>query len=231
MSDAPGGRPTIAELPVLAGSSTLGDRLYDVLEEAIITGALPAGQRVHADEIAKHFGISRIPVRETLRALDAAGWIELRPRHGAYVRQRTPEELESLFEVRLLLEGEAAARAAERCTPAQIAALERLVASGEAAAEQEDADELARLNTQFHGIISAAADNEVLRGILDGLAKRVRFYFATVAPNRGRASVAEHAELVEALRRQDGARAAAIAREHVEHTRTALGELLSAAKG
>jgi DNA-binding GntR family transcriptional regulator len=99
--------------------------------------------------------------------------------------------------------------------------------AGEAAADREDAAELARLNTEFHGTVAAATHNDVLGGILDGLAKRVRFYFATVAPNRGRKSVAEHGELVDAIRRRDAALAAEIARHHVEGTRSAVVELLT----
>lgn len=223
--------PDLTRLRVLTGSSTLGDRLYDVLEEAIIAGVLQPGQRVHADDIAQHFGISRIPVRETLRALDAAGWIELRPRHGAYVRRRTAAELASLFEVRLVLEAEAARWAAERRTDEHLTDLGRFVDAGRAAVRAGDLEEVARLNTLFHNTVARAADNEVLASLLEGLAKRVRFYFATVTTTRARKSVSEHAALVDALRAHDGGTAARITREHIETTRSAVDAMLSRGRG
>lgn len=227
---SPGGRATgigqLGELPALKGSSTLSDRLYDVLEEAIITGALEAGQRIHADDIAAHYGISRIPVREILRALDSAGWIELRPRHGAYVRERTPEELAELFEVRLILEAEAAALAAKRIGPEDVRRLEEILAAQRVALKAGDDAEVARLNTTFHEIVAAAAGNTVLAQLLERLSKRVRFYFATVAHHRGRRSLAEHAKLIDALRRNDAEAAAEVARAHVAATREAVRDLL-----
>lgn len=220
------GKAQLAELPMLKGSSTLSDRLYGVLEEAIITGALEAGQRIHADDIAAHYGISRIPVREILRALDSAGWIELRPRHGAYVRERTAEELAQLFEVRLILEGESAALAAKRITPDRITALGETLAAQRIALKAGDDAEVARLNTRFHQVVADAAGNAVLAELLDRLSKRVRFYFSTVAHNRGRSSLAEHAKLIDALKRNDADAAAELARGHVEATREAVRDLL-----
>lgn len=216
----------ISGLPVLDGSSTLSTRLYDVLEEAIISGALPAGQRIHADDIAAHYGMSRIPVRETFRALDAAGWVQLRPRQGAYVRRRTTDELSALFETRLLLESESAARAAERSTPDHVAELERILAAQREAFTEGDQVGMARLNNQFHAAVALSAGNSVLADLIDGLSKRVRFYFATVANNQGRRSMSEHARLIEALRTRDADAAVRVARDHVQATRTAVDKLL-----
>ena len=213
-------------LPPLTGSSTLSDRLYDVLEEAIITGALQPGSRLHADDLAKHFGISRIPIRETLRALDANGWIELRPRHGTYVRQRTDTELRELFEVRLLLEAQAARLAAERCTAAQLDELEQAVRDGRRAAAAADDAEVTRINSVFHGCVVACADNAVLAHLLDSLAKRVRFYFSAAAHTRGKESVEEHADLVAAIRAQDQEAAARLIKAHIGSTQTAVAKRL-----
>jgi len=216
-------------LPELTGASTLSDRLYDVLEEAVITGAFEAGQRLNADDLAKHFGISRIPVREALRALDANGWIELRPRHGAYVRQRTDNELNELFEVRLLLEAESARLAAQRRTERQLEHLSSIVDAGRAAAAAGGDAEVTRLNTEFHTTMAACAHNDVLASLLEGLSKRVRFYFSAAVNVRGKESVEEHALLVDALRAHDAASAAHYIQEHIRSTRAAVAAELPGA--
>ena len=101
-------------------SDTLGQQVSAALEQQILAGMLAPGQRLNADELASEFGVSRIPVREALRSLNASGWIEIRPRHGAFVRRRSLREPEDLFHVRAMLEAEASRLAAKNRTEAQL---------------------------------------------------------------------------------------------------------------
>ena len=80
---------------------------------------------------------------------------------------------------------------------------------------------LARLNERFHVAVAHASGNALLETLVQTLAKRVRWYFAQVAPVRGVHSVREHGELLQAIRRGDGVRAAEIASAHTERTRRA----------
>src|SRR3954469_24649320 len=105
-----------------------GDRVRDVLEEAILTGALPQGAHLNAEALAKQLGVSHIPVREALRSLGADGWIDYKPHLGAYVRARTEHELADLFEARLEMEGRTTALAAERRTAGQLTTLDEILA-------------------------------------------------------------------------------------------------------
>jgi DNA-binding GntR family transcriptional regulator len=208
-------------------AGTLSDRVFAALEHAIIEGELPAGMRLRADELASRFQISRIPVREALRSLATEGWVELRPRHGASVRSRTNAELEELFEMRLILEVGAAGRAAERRTEHDLGRLDELVAAGNAAVAAGDGAEFARINERFHMLVTECAHNETLTLFAQRIGKRVRFYYKTVVTGRGRASAAEHAEIVDAIRRQDGKRAAELTASHVEATQRALRAVLA----
>jgi len=208
------------DIPRIDDQGTIGDQLYSRLEEAIIDGRLAPGERVHADDLAEHFGVSRIPVREALRALHANGWLEIRPRRETVVPQQTPEELADLFEVRLLVDVESARLAAERRDDEDLAALDGLVAMGKRY-EGEDPAALAPLNEQFHVAVARAAKNRTLYQVTQGLAKRVRWYFARVVFERGVHSVEEHEELLEAIRRRDRDRAAEIARVHIQRTQDA----------
>jgi DNA-binding GntR family transcriptional regulator len=198
---------------------TIGEQLCDRLEEAIIDGRLAPGERIHADDLAEHFGVSRIPIREALRALQANGWLEIHPRRETVVPMQTAEELADLFEVRLLIDVEAARLAADRRGEDDVRLLEAIVAEGNALGD--DWTRLGQINERFHVAVAHAAKNKVLWEITEALAKRVRWYFGRVVLERGSHSVEEHEELLDAIRRRDRERAGATALTHIERTRDA----------
>ena len=206
----------LAGLPPLSGAETLGEQLRVTIQEAILGGMLAPGARIHPDELAAHFGVSRIPVREALRALDASGWVEIRPRHGVYVRQRHAEELEQLFEVRAPLEAQACGLAAQRRTEDEVVELDLLARSAKEAAD--DPRRFATLNSRFHDAVVAASHNDVLAATLTGLRLRVQWYFAEAPPRRTHHSIEEHLEIVDAIRDGDDERAAALGTNHVLDT-------------
>ena len=220
MSDA------LAGLPALSGAQTLGEQLRSAIEAAILDGTLEAGARIHPDELASHFGVSRIPVREALHALDASGWVEIRPRHGVYVRQRQRRELEQLFEVRAPLEAQACRLAAARADRDQVEQLGELArAASEATGSPQ---QFATANTRFHNAVVAAADNEVLATTLQGLRLRVQWYYAAAPPKQTRHSIEEHLQIVDAIAAGDGDRAAALGSHHVMATLDVLREQIAA---
>jgi DNA-binding GntR family transcriptional regulator len=216
-------------LPAPATLATLGEQLDAALEQAIIQGVLKPGQRINPDEIAEQYGVSRIPVREALRSLGANGWVDIRPRHGAYVRRRSEAELLQLFEVRDTLDTKAARLAAVRRTPEQLGELSSLAARCLAAAQQGNRhDEVAVLNAEFHQALARASGNEVLASMLDHLGKRVRWYYTAVIPVRGEGSAMEHVDMVEAIRAHDADAAERAVHAHVAATREVLEQALAA---
>jgi DNA-binding GntR family transcriptional regulator len=94
----------------------LTDQVYAALHEAIMSGELPAGSRLRVRDIAEQVGTSVMPVREAIRRLEEAGLAEREPHKGAVVRALTLEELVHVYDVRRLLEGQAARLGAERIT-------------------------------------------------------------------------------------------------------------------
>ncbi|MDQ7909485.1 GntR family transcriptional regulator [Phytohabitans sp. ZYX-F-186] len=208
-----------------AGAGGTGDRVRDALVEAILAGALPPGTHLNADALAKRLGVSHIPVREALRSLGADGWIDYRPHLGAYVRERSEQELADLFEARLEIEGRTTAMAAERRTAEQLAALDAILARQAGAA---DPVVLAALNAEFHIAVAACSQNHLMAGFVRALSLRARFYFSAVAPSRRQASLADHRAIVDALRRRDAAEAERLGRSHVASTRRDLHRALTA---
>lgn len=220
-----GATPQPIERPV-----PLRQSVYDALIELIIVGTLSPGQHLVESELARHLGVSRQPVREALHRLQAEGWIDLRPGQGAFVHVPTDEEVDQLLTVRSLLEGGSARLAARAATPEQIDHLRRLVRAGETAltAEQPEVEQLVTANAEFHAYVTQIAANAVLGELITLVDRRIRWYYAPLARQRGHDSWDEHTALVDALAEHDEDRAAAIARDHSEATRTTYHELKDA---
>lgn len=213
-------------LPALSASSTLPSRLHEVLESAIITGMFSPGQRIHADEIAAIYGVSRIPVREALRSLHQDGWVEIRPRYGVRVRERTKTELIDLFEFRAEVESSLAGFAAARRTTADVQAIRLVTQQSSVARANADYAELDTCASRFYAAIRVAAHNAVMERESASLEKRAKFYFSTVADQLGVDWTFVHEELLRHIDEQDVAAAGALARHHILNTGEAVQNLL-----
>lgn len=208
------------------GKTTLPAQIHGLLEEAIIRGELAPSTRLNADEIAAQYGVSRIPVREALRSLHEAGWVDIRPRHGVYVRERSMTELHELFETRSGIEAHIAALAALRRTEEELSRLSSAVDAGEAAARAGESDAVADASVTFNQILRDACGNSVLAALSASLEKRARFYFAMVEGRLGADWVSVERHLLEFITRQDSVGAAEAARAHIVDTGDAVAGLL-----
>ncbi|MFD1211428.1 GntR family transcriptional regulator [Arthrobacter sp. GCM10027362] len=101
-----------------AAPSLLTDQVYATIHEAILNGDLPAGSRLTVRELAEQVGTSPMPVREAIRRLEEAGLVEREPHKGAVVKNLTLEELVHVYNIRRLLETEAARLGSQRITSA-----------------------------------------------------------------------------------------------------------------
>jgi DNA-binding GntR family transcriptional regulator len=211
LNSAPAGLTQLAQPPPLR------QQVYERLEEMIVDGVLPPGQHLVEQDLAELLGVSRNPIREALQALERGGWVDLRPRHGAFVHAPSADEATEFFHVRSVLERESARLAARHADDVSIATLVALI--DEAARTPEaDAQALADLNTRFHRQVAAMAGNRVLTRMIGTIEKRLRWYFRPVAMVRGERSWDQHAALVDAIRARDAQRAEAIMRDHATAT-------------
>jgi DNA-binding GntR family transcriptional regulator len=192
-------------------------QVYERLEDMIVDGVLTPGQHLVELELAERLGVSRNPVREALQALERGGWVDLRPRYGAFVHTPSAEEANEFFHVRSVLEAEAARLAAEHADEASAAALAALVDEA-ARTPENDAPTLADLNTRFHRQVAAIAGNRVLAELLGAFEKRLRWYFKPVAMVGGDRSWDQHAALMKAFAAGDANWAEALMREHTAGT-------------
>jgi len=205
-------------LPKLAPSHNLPSHVQSVLLEAILSGALSPGERLWVDEVAEHFGVSKIPVREALKALETAGWVHSQPRRGTYVRPLSRDELRQTFEMRRLLEPYSARLAAERRTDSQLQQLKELLAQSAKALKEADVVTVTDVNSRFHSVMADAACNAMLSESIAKLELQLRRYFIAVDWQRRRESMAQHKAIFEAIRDRDVESAEQLTLDHINHT-------------
>jgi DNA-binding GntR family transcriptional regulator len=215
---APDPKSNLHRIPRPDHSQNLPGHVQQMLLEAILTRVLLPGERLLIDEIAAHFGISKIPVREAVKALVANGWLESMPRRGTYVRTLSEQELLEVFEMRRMLEPYAARKAAERRTPEQLAELRELIAEGNESIRRRDIVSNSRINGRFHSVIAEAVGNRIICDSLKDLQSRIRRYYVDIDWKIRRDSFAEHKQIFEAVRDQDSDLAERLTSAHIDHS-------------
>jgi DNA-binding GntR family transcriptional regulator len=203
------------------------DKAYQAVRDGIIAGRYRPSTRITEQEVAAAAGVSRTPVREALRRLHAEGLVDFTPNQGAMVTTWTAADADEIFELRALLEGFGAARAATRATSAQIAELRRLAElQYEESRLRTDGclERIGELNSQFHRRLQEAASSARLGRALAALleAPLIMKTFLNYTPDDLQRSAAHHLELVRALEARDAEWAASVMRSHVLAARRTL---------
>ncbi len=195
--------------------------LCRAIREDVIRGVHRPGQRLTEEAMAARYGVSRVPVREALRTLEAEGFVQSRPYAGIVVVELDDGEAEDLLEVRALLEPLGAGRAALRRTPEQLGRLKELLSLGEEAIEDGRLEELARLNSRFHEVIAAASGSRTLSRLVTQLSQKIAWVYSAELPRRAEDSWREHAEIVAAVEQGDPERARAVVAKHIAAAQSA----------
>ena len=222
-----------------ATDASLVDRLAATIQARVLSGEIVRGSRLPQEALAAEFGVSRTPVREALRKLQAAGVVELLPNRGAVVRGPSAREIRESYEVRAELEGLAAELATLRIADAHLLRLReaevrfrgsvgQLVAGlrGGEDAPWDEHDDWVRANDLFHQAILEAAGNlrlaEVLGDLRRSFPRELAWSALSANSRRLQDNVLQHGAILDAIERGD----AAAARTHMAaHVRTA-GELV-----
>jgi DNA-binding GntR family transcriptional regulator len=197
------------------------DVATELLRNAIVDGTLAPGQRLKEEELARSLGISRTPVREALVMLQAEGLIDAAPNRGAMVRSHSADEL---YQLRALLEGHAARRAAAHANDELVTDLwascqrfDKLVSKGEVS-------DLVQENLTFHTLILEAAGSERLESIVRTVTDLPLVYRSYIwySPEQRKISLHYHQQITRALESRDGERADLVMKEHVFEARDLL---------
>ena len=202
---------------------TLQRQAVEKLRNAILAGYFKPGDRLVESKLCAMLGISRASVREALRGLEAERLIEIIPNRGPKIPVMTWEQTEQIYQVRSLLEGEAAARAATRASRQDIVELEAACRAFVTAAKQDDITGCIKATSDFYGTILRSSANSVIAEILSGLNARINFLRGKSMSLKGRTkfSAREMKAIVAAIKSGDPDRARKAATDHVEQARLA----------
>lgn len=201
------------------------DTLATKLRERILRNELRAGEPLRQEALAEAYGVSRMPIREAFRQLEAEGLVEFHPHRGAVVSAMSIEEAEELFDLRLLIETDLIARAIENASDADRATARAAFEAVQHAYSTGDEERWGALNWEFHKSLYTASNRPRSLGLLDGLNANIDRYvrlqlsLENSAPDRANS---EHKQLLEAFVGGDGATAKSILQMHIRDARTSL---------
>jgi DNA-binding GntR family transcriptional regulator len=228
---------------MVGGSAAVGDgaalvdRLAATIQARVLSGEIPSGVRLRQETLAAEFGVSRTPVREALRKLQASGLVHVEPNRGAIVRGPTAREVQEAYKVRADLEGLAAELATTRIRDEELRRLREaqelfrqaataLVAwkrsrNGDGEPPKDAHADWIRGNDFFHLAIQEAAGNDRLRVTLADLAgsfpRNLTWIVLGESSRLLEQNVAQHGAILRAIDKRDPAEARRRMREHVLH--------------
>ncbi|MEY2603251.1 MAG: hypothetical protein QOH31_1025 [Verrucomicrobiota bacterium] len=187
----------------------------------IFKGELTAGQKLIEQEVALRLGVSRGPVREAFRALEDLGLVQIEQNRGAFVRKIDLDEAVEIHDVYSALEELATRTAARRLSAKQIAELQSLVESMDAAAEAEDLDQYYSLNLSFHQCLVEGSGNQRLLSIYNRLLNELHLFRRFGLMQRGEMQLSnrEHHQILDKIAAGDPEGAAEAMRSHTSERR------------
>lgn len=208
---------------------SLTSAVADKLRDQIIRGEIPEGAQLRQDAIASQYRVSRIPVREALRQLDAEGLISIVPNRGAVVPALSPSDIEELFSIRALLEPEVLKLSVPHLTEQDFSEAEAVLREYVSELRREDHVSMwGRLNWQFHAILYKRADQprfmNIIRNVNNSGERYTRLQlYLTHGMNRANE---EHHKILELCRRREVQAACKLLREHIQHAGESLKQAL-----
>lgn len=202
----------------------LSQKVAKMLTDAIMSGKLKPGARVSESAIARDLGVSRAPVREAGRLLESAGLLISRPNRGFFVRTMDSEDLDSLYELRMVIEREAAARLARQGAGAVIPTLRRQLETMVDLAGTDDIAAQVQADMQFHRLMIEACGNRRFLSVFEQVASEIQLCVALIGHvNDAPDNIARnHEMIIEALEAGDEEAARAAMDYHIGVARVAV---------
>jgi len=212
---------------------SLTSAVADKLRDQIIRGEISEGTQLRQDAIATQYRVSRIPVREALRQLDAEGLITIVPNRGAVVPALSPDDIEELFSIRALLEPEILKRSIPHLTESDFSEAERVLRTYVSELRRDDhVSAWGRLNWQFHSILYSRGNQPrsmaIIRNVNNSGERYTRLQlYLTHGIKRANE---EHHQILQLCRQRDITAACKLLREHIEYAGQSLKQALNERK-
>lgn len=210
-----------------SGKSSTTNRIVEAIEDDIIFGRLRPRERLIEDELTQRFGVKRHIVRQALTDLQALGIVTKRPNKGACVRDFSPAEVCQIYDMRVLLQREAATRIPLPARPQLVERLRRIYDAYSKGVDEQDLRRVYHLNNEFHDTLFAACGNPYLNDAIRHyawFAHAIRSY-RIADPRQLQEARSEHRLMIEALEQQNRED---LIRLCVDHIRPSMEAYLSA---
>jgi len=180
---------------------------YEIIRDKILNGELSAGTKIVEEKIAAELGVSRTPIRESIRKLEYEGLIV-----NKKVVKPTEKDLRNMFQVRILLEGYSAQCAASYLNENELDSLYECVKIGRTGTIEE----IMIANEHFHEIIVNASNNPVMIDIIDRMQSTIYLFRKTVVFYQRPHLIDEHEQIYQAIKARDGQKAELLMKNHLE---------------
>ncbi len=187
------------------------------LRTSIFSHEFAPGDWIDEQALAIQYGISRTPMREAIKVLAAEGLITIKMRRGAYVTEVSKSDLNQIFTVLALLEGQACFEVAQKATEGQLETLDSIHLKLERAAADRDLDQFFAINQQFHDKIQEICANPWMQRVIDDLRKVLKLQRRDSLSKRGRleSSLLEHRKILSALLARDSELSQKLMKDHL----------------
>ena len=202
-------------MPVL---QALPDRIYSALKHRILTCSLPPGQRLMENDLSRELGVSRTPLREALNRLALEQLVFLTPYRGYAVTPLLLEDISKLNELRLILESESAALAAERANQQEVKQLKSLAKLSYQPGDRATYEQYLRDNSAFHQALVRCTRNARLEAVVASVLDQLQrpLYLGLDTGLDAKAATAEHYELIDAIAQGNAKRARKVMAEQIK---------------
>ena len=212
---------------------TLTGQTLEALRDRILRGRFPEGEPLRQDAIAEELGVSRIPVREALRQLEAEGLVTFTPHRGAVVSTLSLAAITELFEMRAEIESDLVRRAIPLMTAEDDLRAKEILAAYELALREHEVSVWGELNWQFHSALYAPSDRQFTLSMVKKLHQHSdRYLRMQLALTHGESRAKqEHRAIAAAVKKRDARKASQLMREHILGAGRALVSFLEEQRG
>ncbi len=192
---------------------TIPSKVCRILREAILRGDFKPGQRLIQDELANSIGVSRMPVREAIKRLEAEGLVTVEPHRGAIVKSFSLKDIEEIYHLRCIFEKEAVEESVNHMTSDVMRKLEKLVKQME---ETKDIETFVKINIQFHHELISCCPWERLISFIQSLWSGFPQQTPHMLPDQIKLSIKEHQAILKAVRNKEAKKAGELIESHID---------------
>jgi DNA-binding GntR family transcriptional regulator len=227
-----------AEVITISNFDSLDGIAYNRIKQMIIDQDIQAGEIINQSKLSEQIGVSRTPLRQALSALEGEGLLLKSPR-GWYAREFTIQDMITVYEVRVLLEGLCCRMATPKFTPAQLAYMKTLITSAFEQYENGSYEPYYKADIEFHNMIIDATKDSILKATIDSTKIISTSHMITISPIKGQTesgqkfslqdpkqSFEDHMELIQAFEQKDAQLAETIMRQHIQRALNKLKSLV-----